>query len=175
MSRVPGIKKSFRHLLAVMLMATVVAVGGLGATAHAATVDPCALVTPADIQAAGGPAFAPGTPEAAPGKPAACRFLIGVSPPATFDTEVTAAPTAKAAKGAYKRSKNSDLASAPVKVKGVGNEAYYTTDIGDILRFRKGKTYVTLRLVVFGDDAVVHFVGADAMTTLGKVAVAKLK
>jgi len=167
-------KKSFRHLLVVTLVAGGLAVGVLGAPAHAAVVDPCTLVTTADLQTASGLAFGPGASQSPTPEIALCRFP-STTASGSFDVEVTQAKSVKAAKTAFKNAKyNAEGATAPVKVKGVGNQAFYAADLGDALGFRKGKTFVTLRFVLFGGDGTVQLQGVAVLTAVGKIAAANI-
>ncbi len=49
------------------------------------------------------------------------------------------------------------------------------SDLGDVLGFRKGKTFVSLRFVLVGDDGTAQLQGIDVITAVGKVAAANIK
>ncbi len=133
-------------LLACVFALTIV---GAGPTLAASAIDPCVLVTAADVEAALGAAVTESF-----SNPGECTYFLEYqTAPSTVRVQAAFQPSVSVAKGLTTlANKKSDFQGDPEKVKGVGQQAIYkpprTFDDGSstsqVLQARKGKLIVII-------------------------------
>ena len=134
---------------------------GVWSTSALARIEPC-LLTPADIEDAIGiemeqefDGLAECSYVSAPGD-AGEAGSVGIL--------LSENESKKEAKAVYKDQRF--LVTQAERVRGVGNAAFYTASIGDMVVFRKGATVVTVTLLVFGDELDPHRDDAVALAEI---------
>lgn len=148
-----------------MRRAVVVLVSGVlaslvGARPAAARIDPC-LLTPAAIEDVVGVAVARELRGVAE-----CSYVSEAGPEGGVSVAITLleAESKKDAKQVFKEQQT--FAPDRERVRSVGNAAFYTASIGDMVVFRKGATVVTVTLLVFGDELDPHRDDAVALAEI---------
>ena len=139
---------------------------GVWSTSALARIEPC-LLTPADIEDAIGiemeqefDGLAECSYVSAPGD-AGEAGSVGIL--------LSENESKKEAKAVYKDQRF--LVTQAERVRGVGNAAFYSYELGDMIVFRKGTTVVQLSLLIFGEELDSH---RDEVIALAQAAADKL-
>jgi hypothetical protein len=138
---------------------------GAWSSAALARINPC-LLTPVDIDDAIGVEVTKEFEGVAE-----CSYVsaAGRGDGASVAIQLLESESKKDAKAAYRDQRS--LVTRPRRVDDVGNAAFYSYDVGDLVVVRKGTTIVSVTLLVFGEELDPH---RDDVIALAQAAVANL-